>query len=725
MEKIQVNLENCYGIPRLNHEFDFSKKKAAIVYAPNGMMKTSFAKTFKDHSSGSQSLDRIFKSKASSREIYDHNGDNVSAESVFVIEPYNSGYESDKVSSLLVNKELKDEYDAILKNIDEKLASLLANVRREIGVKQQLEDIISIAFTRKPGNVLRALDRVKGEVLNDPLDSSLDGVEYTQIFNDKVEKILSDADLKDALQDYTANYESLLDSSRFFRRGVFNHYQASEITKQLKNHGFFNANHTVNLSDGDSEVKVSDGPELDAVIAQEMDKILSDAKLRKSFEKIDKKISNKELRDFRELILAHQDLIPRLSDPESLREDILKFHLMKQKSEFSELISAFEGGRARLDEIAATASAQKTRWQEVIDIFNRRFSVPFEVVMRNKEDVILKRVTPNVAFEFKSVEGDAPEPVEKSNLFDILSNGERRALYLLNVIFEIEARISEGVQTLFVIDDIAESFDYKNKYAIVEYLSDILQQDNFRQIILTHNYDFYRTIWHRLSLGGANFVASKDNGTVSLNPETMYGDPFQKWKRSASNEEKRDCLFAMLPFVRNLAEYCGYDECASELTKGLHVKIGQEPLTVGRMLEIFSDVLHDQEFTLESPEDNVVDRIIEIGQQIADAQDENLDLEKKVVLSIAIRLRCEQHMIQEINENDWVGGITKNQTAKLAGKFKSKFLSSPDRLSSIASIDRVNLMTPENIHLNSFMFEPILDMSARHLVSLFSEVNNL
>jgi hypothetical protein len=33
----------------------------------------------------------------------------------------------------------------------------------------------------------------------------------------------------------------------------------------------------------------------------------------------------------------------------------------------------------------------------------------------------------------------------------------------------------------------------------------------------------------------------------------------------------------------------------------------------------------------------------------------------------------------------------------------------------------VLLMTPENIHLNSFMFEPILDMSDEHLRLLYRE----
>jgi hypothetical protein len=40
----------------------------------------------------------------------------------------------------------------------------------------------------------------------------------------------------------------------------------------------------------------------------------------------------------------------------------------------------------------------------------------------------------------------------------------------------------------------------------------------------------------------------------------------------------------------------------------------------------------------------------------------------------------------------------------------------------IDTIQRVMLMTPENIHLNSFMYEPILDMSDEHLRKLYMDV---
>lgn len=74
-------------------------------------------------------------------------------------------------------------------------------------------------------------------------------------------------------------------------------------------------------------------------------------------------------------------------------------------------------------------------------------------------------------------------------MIDVLSRGELKALYILNIIFEIETRKQNAGHTVLIIDDIADSFDYKNKYAIIEYLKEI-SNFKFRQIILTHNFDF-------------------------------------------------------------------------------------------------------------------------------------------------------------------------------------------------------------------------------------------
>jgi hypothetical protein len=74
MNNLNVDLENCYGIKKLQVQFDFSQHKAFAIYAPNGVMKTSLAQTFKDIADGTASKDRIFPARVCCRKITDDNG---------------------------------------------------------------------------------------------------------------------------------------------------------------------------------------------------------------------------------------------------------------------------------------------------------------------------------------------------------------------------------------------------------------------------------------------------------------------------------------------------------------------------------------------------------------------------------------------------------------------------------------------------------------------------
>jgi hypothetical protein len=99
-----------------------------------------------------------------------------------------------------------------------------------------------------------------------------------------------------------------------------------------------------------------------------------------------------------------------------------------------------------------------------------------------------------------------------------------------------------------------------------------------------------------------------------------------------------------------------------------------------------------------------------------------LNLENKVVLSIATRLRAERFIVSKINDNAFWEKIANKQTQLLIRKFKKLF---PVESDIATLLDRVAIMTPENIHLNSFMYEPILDMSDDHLKRLYSDVAQL
>ncbi len=57
--------------------------------------------------------------------------------------------------------------------------------------------------------------------------------------------------------------------------------------------------------------------------------------------------------------------------------------------------------------------------------------------------------------------GQKPLRTNKEDLLDILSKGEQRAFYILQFLFDVESRKQSKQPTLLILDDIADSFDYR------------------------------------------------------------------------------------------------------------------------------------------------------------------------------------------------------------------------------------------------------------------------
>jgi Fe-S cluster assembly ATPase SufC len=110
MDKLNVDLENCYGIKQLQIQFDFSKQNAYAIYAPNGAMKSSLAQTIKDIADATASKDRIFPARVCIRKITDENGIDLHKESVLVVPPNDEVFgHTEKTSTLLVDSKLREK----------------------------------------------------------------------------------------------------------------------------------------------------------------------------------------------------------------------------------------------------------------------------------------------------------------------------------------------------------------------------------------------------------------------------------------------------------------------------------------------------------------------------------------------------------------------------------------------------------------------------------------
>ena len=576
IKEISVDLENCYGIKALQKAFDFTDCDAYAIYAPNGAMKTSFAQTFRDLSDGQPSKDRIFPDRKSRRVILDDTGRDLPRDSVLVVSPYDQDFGfSDKTATLLVNAKLKKEYSALQTDVDQSKNAFLKALKQRSRSRKNIEEEVSLTFTTNNNHFCRALVRVKDEVMlqNDAL---LADIQYDVIFNDKVLAFLETKDFKTAIAAYVETYNKLLDASTYFSRATFNYYNAAQIAKSLTVNGFFNARHSVNLK-ADTNVEITSSKQLEAVVEQEKSRIINDNNLKKRYEDIEKPLTkNADLRAFQNCLSEHPELLPRLHNVNSLKEDIWKAYFGANIDLYNDVVQKHQSALKRIQDIEAEARQERTQWERVIDIFNERFVVPFKLDLVNRERVMLGTdAMPRLAFTFKEDEGGDEAKVDKTTLMRTLSLGERKALYVLNIIFEVEARKQAAVDTLFIVDDIADSFDYRNKYAIIQYLMDISQARNFKEIILTHNFDFFRTVNSRFVRYKQCLMATKTGDGLSVKQAEGIKNPFiNDWKKSFFTDSSK--RIASIPFLRNLIEYTRgeNDPHFLKLTSLLHWKKG-------------------------------------------------------------------------------------------------------------------------------------------------------
>ena len=276
MTRVKVHLKNCYGIRELQKEFDFSSTQAYALYAPNGVMKSSLAKTFQDAAGEKDSEDRIFPDRQTVRRITDELNNEIDGDRILVVLPYDEDLGvSEQTSTLLLDTKLKKEYDDLLREIAAAKSRLVDAIRRQSRTKMNMETEISSTIMPSEDEFDSALIRVKREV-EDQEDTVYSDVHYDILFNEKVLKALNTKTLKNSVEEYAQRYNELLAASTYFKKGTFDYYNAGQIAKSLSDHGFFDANHTVNLKADTNTREITDKAELEDIISHEKETILAD-----------------------------------------------------------------------------------------------------------------------------------------------------------------------------------------------------------------------------------------------------------------------------------------------------------------------------------------------------------------------------------------------------------------------------------------------------------------
>lgn len=150
MTQLHISLKNCYGIGKLEKDIDYTaEKKTCIVYAPNGIMKTSLTKTIKGLLEGKEPKDEIFPTRVSSASIT-IDGIGISADNMYIFD--NMKIDGDAyISTFLANKELKEKYDAIFAKLNDSWSNLRKKLASD-SRSSDCQDEILKAFPLEKGN---------------------------------------------------------------------------------------------------------------------------------------------------------------------------------------------------------------------------------------------------------------------------------------------------------------------------------------------------------------------------------------------------------------------------------------------------------------------------------------------------------------------------------------------------------------------------------------------
>ncbi len=737
--------ENCYGIKEfdMGTGINFSKSNKALIYAPNGVMKTSFTKVFEDLSKGKASRDRIFPAVTTSYSIRYYSNDYVftsanpknvpSCDAVYVVNSFSDNFEFTKetVSTLLADEATRNEYNVLMAQFSEQIIALEAELAIKAGLtKPKVKDTL-ISDLGLPGTAdwPDIINGIHSLLKKEELTAYLGEIKLAVLFHDKAVKEYGKPEFRRYIQQYIDRLGELLQNSELLSTS-FTDRGAEALTKTFSANNLFSAQHKIVLRNGTEIHSVNEWKE--AVEAQ-IKRMYDDETLQTAFEKLKKNLTaNNDVDAARQIIIEHRQIIPLLFEIPRTKKRMWAAYCSQLEKPFSDYYNEISRFTERVRELYERAAAQSERWRQVVEEFNRRFRVPFTVQINNKSNFILKDEAPNLSFLYKRGIGKEQQSADltKDSLLPSLSMGEKRAMYLLYILFDLERiriQAEAGQKHLVITDDIADSFDYKNKYAIIEYLADLSQNIGIDLLMLTHNFDFYRTVMSRLGLCRDHcYIAQRDDtGKIKMTVFRYQKDFFKKiiinGIKGEDDYTRKKMLVASVPFYRNLADYCGDNDVNLKLTCFLHYKstpIDTSNVTLADLWTIIKQYIKESKATFGTQ--GYYDTVQLLAADISKDFDD-ISLENKLIVSIASRLRAEKYLKQVISSHE--GSCPDSTSSQMRDWYKKAkpFLTDDER----RLMDDINLITPESIHVNAFMYEPLIDVSIWMLKEVFRRTTTL
>lgn len=718
-------MKNVYGIKNLCSNGAFSNN--VVIYAPNGGMKSSFANGLLKISKGEIPKERIFgrkteyKIKVNGVEYTENNPAVIENIVTFSFDSLKLDINSmtQKLSFLTVSPRIKELYNNDYLPVEKRINEVIEKLSKSIIEKKSKIDNIEIAF-----NELKEIYEVDNwhEIIEflfaeDKKKSYETEINYIEIFNEKTTEIISDKTFVSGVKALNNIINKKISSTLF--GNTFGSFDANKFGKALLETHFFEAGHALILKD---KTEINNYDAYEKLLIEEEKKLYGEPEVKEVIESLVKKLEkNKETKSLKEIVKSDSSMLAELENVTELKKKIIMYKLSNMFTEIEEAKYLIDNSKSILEKIIISAKKEESYWGNIINKFHDRFDVPFKIEIINEFNSVIGSQLPMFNFLFSDTMAKSAQKVSEMQLQETLSTGQLRAMKILYFLFDVEHSINKNENTIVVLDDIVDSFDYKNKYAMIEYIKE-LSSYKTQIIILTHNFDFFVTCRNRLK--GFEWFAVNNHddkeiitgfsGNVSMDGLKL----FKNWKEKIEQDfnKNKNLVIALIPVVRNLLDLreANGDSDYEKICEILHYRTNTESITFSDLKSSFSNQIRLNVDPIGN--EKVYNYIIGTADSIhSNSNRDSIALDEKLVLAIAIRLNCEKFLASKDSSL-----LATNSLNESFNAIESKLTDLEKRI-----INSAVVTTPEFIHINAFMYEPLVDVSIMNLKKLYAETKSM
>lgn len=701
--KLELILNNYKGIRNLdNFSLSFNENNIAnIFYGVNGVGKTTLCKALSSSSVKEDSHPFFNDIKGSKKNLFKENNKDFKQSNIFFIEELNILKEKEKygINIFIETKEKEIEYLNSKKEIDLCFKSnhYLKTLRENRSLS--VEDI-SILYD----NCMK---------LNIETDIDIDIDPFYELYEIVIkQKNILNSDLME-LVDYLDEYQFIKSQTNIKSTPAIRSLKEFEKIKEI----------SVNIY---AELQ----KEID--VQNQKEKTVIDA-LNKKFAKSRLLKINRVIQLFEmnlDMFIKERSIFKNLTD-------FYRFIDFKYLKINASTIMQLKKNKAIFEDIMKSFSEKEKYWNDICKKYNSIFiNMPVKFkLLKDKNDITNEQyfqVKYNLKNPFEDnytlIDGD--ENIKK--LYEDLSGFEKKGLFIFDLFFKIESALQKNKDTIFLFDDIIDSFDEVNRLSFAFYLKD-LQRRSIKFILFTHDFNFFKLLKNKLR-EKTMYILRKDklNNVYVKKDGSDFDYIFKNWINNENIHKEMSYLISSIPLVRELSNIIYDDTLKEKLLPFLHHKNNTKNLKINDALKIIIPFIKD--YNDKDYKKIIHDNYLEVLYKVCDEimlksfipKDISHEITSKICLAICIRLQLEEKIILLLGESNTIRLFEnlKTEDKQCQTNFLLRQLNKKNE-EYVSELLKYDIATSNIIHLNSFNYEALFYYSLDYLVSMLKEIQDI